>query len=390
MIYEDIFDGSLEIDPQLQPDQLVSFLRELPACKGVVLFADQDNRPVQLLIAGDIRRTARASLCTEQVETLSKRPEITSIVRYIFYKCCYNDFAAALAHYRAAKDLWPNNYPDKLSLSKLALVKIRPSDNWPAFSVVSSPVVSNDEIIFGPFQSRKSAAEFVNSLENAFMLCHRLELASNRQKAVSCPYLQMENCPGPCVGNIPMEQYYLQIRDAISAASGESESIKIRLQEEMQSLGGELKFEEANKIKARMEQLSMLERYQYKWTTRLTDLAVVHLDISSKVKIKGKRKKIQTFSAFLMSGSQVREFSAFSIEDIESFHNELIDQINSTSMSSGTEDRKTKAEQLSLLCSFLYRTKPSGLWMNCSKGSAQMPDAEELKFMIQKKFELED
>ena len=29
-------------------------LKELPACKGVLLFADSQDNPIQLLIAGDI------------------------------------------------------------------------------------------------------------------------------------------------------------------------------------------------------------------------------------------------------------------------------------------------------------------------------------------------
>ena len=104
MAYED---GSLDIDPHLERDQALSHLVALPACKGVILFADSDRRPVQLLIAANIRRTGRARLYTEEIEVHSKRPEITSIVRHIFYVCCYNDFKAALIHYTIAKIVWP-------------------------------------------------------------------------------------------------------------------------------------------------------------------------------------------------------------------------------------------------------------------------------------------
>lgn len=388
--YEEFFDGSLDIDPHLKRDQALAHLVTLPSCKGVILFADSENRPVQLLIAANIRRTARARLYTEEIESPSKRPEITSIVKHIFYQCCYNDFKAALFHYTIAKKLWPGNYADVISFPKLSLVKINPSAKWPCFSIVSSASASNDEIVFGPFQSRKSATEFVNALENAFSLCHRPELASNPVKAASCPYLQMENCPAPCVGKISRDQYQRQIENAISAASGNIEQAGTELNKKMERYCGELEFEQANQVKNQIEQLNLIARYPYKWTGRLDDLAVLHIDLSKKVKIKGKRKKTQTLAAFLITTTGIHEFAEFDLGGIENFHKLLSKELIAFSMPSAGDKRKTCAEKLVLLCSFLYRSKPAGIWINCSPNSdREIPDANKLAWMIKKRFEIE-
>jgi excinuclease UvrABC nuclease subunit len=377
---EDLFDGSLEIDPTLDSDQSFSRLAALPACKGVVFFADSRHRPVQLLIAANIRRTARARLHTEDSAVTSKRPEIASIVRYIFYTCSYNDFKAALSHYTLAKNIWPDIYPEMLSVPKLSLVKISPSAKWPTFSVVSSTAQSNDEVIFGPFQTRKSATEFVNALENAFSLCHRPDLAANVEKAASCPYLQMDKCPAPCIGKITRQDYQLQIENAITAASACRSQLISDLQDKMKSFSAEMEFEQANHTKNQFQQLARLDKYSYKWTARLKELTVLHINISAKVKTKGQRKKTQTFAAFLIRGTAIYEFEPFTLDNIEQFR-ELLS--NELAVECVMPDRKTSAEQLAIVCSFLYRRKPAGIWINCSTATgAGIPAATKLENMI--------
>lgn len=387
MINEDLFDGSLEIDPTLEPDQLFSYLAALPPCKGTVLFADSKHRPVQLLIAANIRRTARARLHTEDAAIASKRPEIASIVRHIFYTCCYNDFKAALSHYTLAKNIWPDSYADSLSLPKLSLVKINPSAKWPSFSIVTSLSSSNDDMIFGPFQTRKSASEFVNALENAFSLCQRSDLTANPDKAASCPYLQMDKCPAPCIGKITRESYQLQIENAIAAASASASRNQLRsdLRDKMKRYSAEMEFELANHAKNQIQQLELLDKYSYKWTARLEDLTVLHINISAKVKIKGKRKKTQTFAAFLIKSAGIYEFAPFTLDDIDQFQKTLSSELP---VESKMPDRKTSAEQLALVCSFLYRRKPAGIWINCSPASdAAIPTVAKLEKMINRLLE---
>lgn len=382
---EELFDGSLDIDPTLGPKQTFSYLAALPSCKGIVLFADSEHRPIQLLIATDIRRTARARLHTEDDNAASKRPEIASIVRFISYVCCYSDFKAAWSHFTIAKTLWPDNYLDLVSFPKLSLAKINPSAKWPNFSIVSSPSLSNDDKIFGPFQTRKSATEFVNALENAFSLCQRSELAGSPEKAASCPYLQMDNCQAPCIGKISRSDYQQQIENAISAASGNCGQIKADLHDNMKLYSDEMKFELASHVKNQIEQLELLGKYAFKWTGELKRLAVLHINLSAKVKIKGNRTKIQTFAAFLITAANIHEFEPFRIEEIDQFRNSLSEK---SAVEYETEDRKACAENLALACSFLYRRKPAGIWINCSPVTGRsVPNASTLENKINKLLE---
>ena len=356
---EGLFDGCLGIDPTLPQEELHSCLVKLPACKGVILFADGQREPIQLLIAADIRRTARARLCSGNTEETSRRPDILTICGHIFYCRSYNDFKAALTYYRIAKKLWPGDYEDIVSLGKNVFVKIDTAAKWPCFNITSSVSKSQTEKIFGPFESRKSAAEFIKILEDVFCLCQRHELIDNPSKAASCPYLQMEKCPGPCVGNITRDEYLELVSQAVKAAEGKQKQIQARLSEQMAALAGNMEFERASLIKHQIDKLDKLNKSSYEWTREISELKILHIDLSAKIAVKGKRKKVQSFSAFLYKNGEILEFGPFFEENSAEFY-ELISA--ESAPDHVTVDNKTQQEHLSLISSFLYRANRPGIW----------------------------
>ena len=67
---DEFFDGFVEIDRESSFEKISL---TTPTCKGVVFFCDENENPVQLLIAGSIRRTVRAKLFSEEIEQNKKR-----------------------------------------------------------------------------------------------------------------------------------------------------------------------------------------------------------------------------------------------------------------------------------------------------------------------------
>ena len=107
---KELLNGPLAINPLRQTDEA---LKPLPTCKGILLFTDNLDRPIQLLIAANIRRTARARLIPPDPTLLKKRADITQITRKIYYCPCYNYFTSTLKHYQIAKAIYPANYNDE-------------------------------------------------------------------------------------------------------------------------------------------------------------------------------------------------------------------------------------------------------------------------------------
>ena len=214
---DELFDDCLQIDPAAQTAEA---LKPLPACKGVLLFADDTLKPIQLLTAANIRRTATHRLFPQDPTVIKKRADISRIARRIYCCRCYNDFGSALKHYQIAKVIYRDTYSEQLSLGKQSYVKIDASVKWPFFSLTDKPAGSGGQNVFGPFPSRKAAAEFIQILQDAFGLCKRPDLLAGGQNFASCPYLQMGTCCAPCVGKIGRDEYLRYIAGAISAAAG--------------------------------------------------------------------------------------------------------------------------------------------------------------------------
>jgi len=385
-VSEKLFDGCLAVDATCQGAEILGGSEGLPTNKGILLFADEDRVPVQLLIAANMRRSAKMRLWHEESETPSKRADIGRIVRKIYYRSCYNDFNTTLTCVRIAKTLFSDSWEKIVKLPRAVCVSIDLCAKWPFFCVTEKIDLGGSVKCFGPFPSRKSAAEFVQVLERGFGLCQRPDLIGTVDKYQTCPYLQMGVCPAPCSGKISREAYLGQIGSAVDTASGNADRYVEEFGREMERLGGEMLFEEAEVVKGRIEAIERLQKKTFRWTGDLRGLAVLHIDRWAKVRGKDKRKRVQTFAGFLITGRCVHRFDDFDIDGVEKFRSGLLERLGGESEFAG--DGLSDKERIGLLCSFLYRSSRQGFWLDVSV-RGKMPEAEWLAASLKKVFEPE-
>ena len=381
---EKLFDGCLSVDATCQEPEVLAGDEPLPTSKGIVLFADEDRTPVQLLIAANMRRSAKARLWHEESDTPTKRADIGRIVRKIYYRSCYNDFNTTLTCVRVAKSLFSQSWSEIVKLPRAVCVSIDLCAKWPFFGVTEKIDLRGSVKSFGPFASRKSALEFVQFLERGFGLCQKPELIGAAEKYRTCPYLQMRVCPAPCAGRISREEYLGQIENAVDAAAGNAGRYVEAFGKEMERLAGQTLFEEAEVVKGQIENVEGLMKGKFGWTGDLRDMAVLHIDRSAKVPGKDKRKRVQTFAGFLVTGGCVYRFEDFDIDGVEKFRSDLLERNEKTG--DAVEDGLTDKERIGLLCSFLYRSSRQGFWVNISK--KKIPEAEWIAASLQKVFDL--
>jgi hypothetical protein len=392
-------------DNYILPDKL----SELPSSAGLVLFADSQDLPILLLSAANIRRTVKNKLA-EQKET-TKKADLKSITAKIYYKTCPCKFRLALEHYKAAKKIFASNYKDHISFVYPWFIKADFNERIPFFSITRKPFLKGGEKILGPFLSQKSAAVFLNTLEDAFKLCKRIDFVSNPQRAAGCPYLQMDACCGVCAGKIRPEEYQNIIKDAFGAGAAPTKQIE-KLGAEMQRAAKDLNFELAAELKKKIEKLSILNphtnfsdictcskssakisvlhqepqgqhsqtnRYSgkigvgaYRWTGDLEKLKIVHIDKAAKIKPEKGKKKIQTYAVFAMNFFEVIDLGDFVMDD----SNKITEAIESALLKLNSSQQETDSmeltERFSIVSYFLYRTNSSGLWINTSENFDKM------------------
>jgi excinuclease UvrABC nuclease subunit len=382
MTANELFAACLEVEPLRQGSEgLVS----LPTVKGVVLFADEEDRPIQLLITGNIRRLATCRLFGGGEEGSTKRTNIAKITRRIYCRCCYNDFSCSFEHWKIARALWPDTYRELTLSTKQSYVKIDLSSKWPRFLLTDKPLVSETTKIFGPFPSRKTANAFIEILQGAFGLCRKGKIVESGIKTGSCPYLQMGQCSGPCAGNVSRAEYIQQVRQAISAASGNTKEQKAKLENRMLLLCERMEFEQAETVKKQVGKLELLNKERYYWTKDLAELAILHIDKSARIAEPGKRKKTQSFSAFLIRYGQITRQADFTLGVIEDFHKTFLSEL---AQDTPKAEPELLYDQLGLLSYFLYRSRRPGIWIDCS-ASKTKPTAEQIKETICEHFGLE-
>ena len=375
---EKLFDGCLAVDASCQGAEVLGGAEGLPTCKGFLLFADEELRPVQLLIAANMRRSAKARLWHEETDVPTKRADIGRIVRKIYYRKCYNDFNTTYLCVRTAKSLFADSWQDIVKLPRAVCVCIDLNTKWPYFFVSEKIDISGSLRSFGPFASRKSALNFVQVLNRGFGLCLRPDLIGTGDKYLTCPYLQMRVCPAPCAERITREEYLEQIANAVDAAGGNGQVYVDKFSKEMERLAGQMLFEEAEVVKGQIEAVEGLNKSSFRWTQGLEKLAVLHIDRSAKVKGKDKRRRVQTYAGFLITGRSVCRFDDFDIDGVEKLRAELIERLGNDNV---IEDGLIDKERVGLLCSFLYRSSRQGLWVDVS---ASVPEVEWIATVVEK------
>ena len=128
-------------------------------------------------------------------------------------------------------------------------------------------IVRDGSQYYGPYPSVYTAKVMLQMLKELYPLrtCkYPLTPESIAEGKYSvCLEYHIKRCKGPCVGLQTLEEYRQNISEIKEILRGNITQISKHLYEEMQTLAGELKFEEAQKIK---EKYDVIENYRAKST----------------------------------------------------------------------------------------------------------------------------
>lgn len=103
---------------------------------------------------------------------------------------------------------------------------------------------------FGPFTSGKAIRDTIELVNKLFYLrnCRRV-LPRDIGKERPCLYHQIGQCPAPCQGDVPEEEYRANFEKALKFLQGDTKSVLKELTEQMMQVSAEMKFEEAAQIR---------------------------------------------------------------------------------------------------------------------------------------------
>jgi excinuclease UvrABC nuclease subunit len=321
----------------------------VPARWAVILLADQQNRPVQLLYAKDARACVRRRLQSPEQSAAGKRVNYREIVRQIRWQRVDSGLEADLIYLQAARHWFPKTYQGMVGFRPAWFIHVDPEAEFPRY-VKTIDLYPKPGVFFGPVADKHAAGSLIELVEDLFDLCRYFNILVQSPHGKACPYKEMGKCPAPCDGSISMDQYRWLIRHSVATLTDPKEAVRQETRR-MKQAAGDLRFELAARIKAYVEQLERLSKGSYRHLRPLSDLVLVSLQ---------RGPDAGTAKVFLIRPSGVEQVVSLISRPLHT--GELLRAIlesadGQASPSSGTDTQA--AEQLGVLSQHLFSGKNS-------------------------------
>jgi hypothetical protein len=174
---------------------------------------------------------------------------------------------------------------------------------------------------------------------------------------------------------------------ACGIADGSGAIVRMLLEDQMRTCARELQFEHAERLKQAIADINKIENGDARWSGDLSTLMVLHIDRSAKIPGPDKKKKVQSFAAFVFQAGRIFRLPDFTVDQVPSFLESLkpIQSRQGCAMDCPVPDSLARledplspgllADQLSLVSFFLFRRSAPGLWLGCSP---HLPDCDTL------------
>ncbi len=114
---------------------------------------------------------------------------------------------------------------------------------------------------YGPFASAGAVNRSINTLQKAFLIrsCNE-SVFQNRTRP--CLLFQIKRCSAPCVGYVSPETHDALVREAEAFLNGKSQAVKGELAKQMEDASERLDFEQAARIRDRIQAMSFVTSQQ--------------------------------------------------------------------------------------------------------------------------------
>jgi excinuclease ABC subunit C len=196
---------------------------------------------------------------SEMVRDLDLR-EITGRIEYIRTD---STFETLYVLYRERKKYFPKTYRKMRTFRLFNLMKINRKQRFPR--IYASRQIKAGVHYFGPFTSRSQFSRLKTTLERTFRLRPCLYNIRGNDPHPDCLYFQMHTCSRPCNNDIDRRGYLEDVDSSILFIEGRDEEIEQSLVAKMNSLSTEMKFEEAEVVRRKLDKIRRA-RQEYKDT----------------------------------------------------------------------------------------------------------------------------
>jgi excinuclease ABC subunit C len=224
---------------------------EIPARAAVfALFAADDRAEPYISRTPNLRNRLRRLLDVKPSQ--SKRLRLTQSVARIEYTLIGSDFESWLLLYEASSTAFGERARKRLHLRPPSFLRMTMDNAYPRVYVTNRITKSAAADLFGPFPSRVAADAFLESMLNLFELRRCYEDLNPDPRFPGCVYSEMKKCLAPCFKGCTDERYTEEAAAVHAFLVTRGRSVIDELTQQRDQASGELDFEKAAEIHARI------------------------------------------------------------------------------------------------------------------------------------------
>lgn len=246
-------------------------LSYVPRKPGVYIFKGHKEKVLYVGKAKNLRSRLR-SYFQESAGLDQRKAAMVRLVKDFSFIATDNELEALILEANLIKQYKPRfniilrddkNYP---------YIKLTVTEQWPRIEVVRR-IKRDGNLYFGPYVPSQAMWEALAFIRRNFLI--RTCGYSLDKPMRPCVQYQMKRCSAPCAGLISREEYKKIIDEVILFLKGEKRELLHRLEERMQKLSDEMRFEEAATIRDRIFKLQRAFESQKVVSPELGDIDVI-------------------------------------------------------------------------------------------------------------------
>jgi excinuclease ABC subunit C len=313
----DVLDDSgteAEPDEIAAPADLEAKLDLIPPLPGVYLLRDRHAKVVYVGKAKSLRARVRSYFRggdgRHQVRFLVQR--VTDIETLV----TANDKEALILENNLIKQYKPR-YNIRLKDDKSYVsVKVTTQDAWPRI-LVTRKIVKDGSRYFGPFHSASAVRETLDTIRKVIPL-RTCSDGVFRNRSRPCLEFQIKRCLAPCCLPVDPEEYRSHLRQAVLMLEGKGSQLVRQLRDDMDAAADDLRFEEAARLRDRIQAIEKTQERQQALTHWGADQDVFGLYREGGF--------IEVQVLFVRSGKLTGN-QAYSLQDLELPDEEVLEQV---------------------------------------------------------------
>jgi DNA polymerase III subunit epsilon len=331
--------------------KLKTLSSSLPTSSGVYKFFNEGGEIIYIGKSKNLR--ARVSSYFSPKGTKSKKVfEISSMTSRIEIEETDSELEALLLEAELIKKHKPHFNKAIKNNSRYPFIKITTNEDFPK-SLLTHDLKDDGATYFGPFSNSSVAEDIHKIINNNFKLikCDFDNRTNTAKKP--CIYMELGKCALPCNDSGEKENYKNEVQKVEFFLGGISSEIIERLEQTMQKLADENKFELATKIRDQLFGLKKLfDKFKH---------APISISNNNLILISPESKREQTLDIYIIKkGDFSRHFTIGKFAGINKIKDEITkvfseDKAKVNSLKNG--EYQLKLERLKIVNSWLYRQK---------------------------------